>query len=88
MEVDRGFEVFTVAEAAGATLDRHDFAVQTLGHGIGDEVLAIGNHVLQSPPDHRGHFLHRFQAAADRPLVPLPKEPFRPTRRGVAPEVR
>ena len=41
MEVDRGFEVFGIAEAAGAALDRHALAVETLGHGVGNEVRAV-----------------------------------------------
>lgn len=84
MEVDGGFEVFGVAEAAGAAFDRHDFAVQALGHGVGDEVRAVGDDVLQSPLDHPGDLLHRLQAAAAGPLIPLAKESLRPARRLVA----
>ena len=76
MEVDRGFEVFGVTEAAGATLEGHDFAVQAFGHSVRDEVRAVGDDVLESPLDHLRDLLHRLQAAAARPLIPLAKEPL------------
>ncbi len=42
MEVDGGFEILDIPEASGSSLDGHDFAVQALGHTIGDGVLAVG----------------------------------------------
>ena len=62
MEVDRGFEVFEIEEAPSAALDGHDLAVESLGPGVGDEVRAVGDHVLQSPLDHCRHPIGGLQA--------------------------
>jgi hypothetical protein len=45
VEVDGGFVVFDIAEAADASLDGHDLAVDSLGHAVGDFVRAIADDV-------------------------------------------
>ncbi len=42
MEVDRGFEVRPIAEAASHILDPLDFGVDAFTGGVGDFMLQVG----------------------------------------------
>ena len=45
IEVDGGFVVFDIAEAADASFDGHDLAVDSFSHAIGDFVRAVADDV-------------------------------------------
>ncbi len=47
VEVDGGLEVLLVTEAAGHAFDRHDLAVEALGHRVGKLVLTVRKDVGQ-----------------------------------------
>ena len=70
MEIDGGFEVLDIPEAAGSSLDGHDFAVQALSHSVGDGVPAVGQNIIQALIDHGADTFHRAQFAPVHPVLP------------------
>ena len=50
MEIDGDLELVTVTEPAGALLDRGDLGIQSFGHGVGNAMLEIGQHIGQVTP--------------------------------------
>lgn len=56
VEIDRCFEVFSVAVAANTTLDRHDLAVDSFGYSIRNPVSTVADHVGKTLLDRLGHF--------------------------------
>ncbi len=74
IEVDGCFEVLAFAIASSSPFDRHDFAIDSLGHRIGDTVDAVADHIGQAFPDCRGHLLQRCQLGVDHSTVPVPEE--------------
>lgn len=60
-EVDRRLEMILVAVAASSSFDGHDLAVETLGYGVGDAVLAERYDVVGMLQQHLGNLFHRAQ---------------------------
>ena len=75
-----------VSESSGSCLDRLDLAVKPLGSGIGDPMAEVGQQSVQMLLEHAGYFLHRGQAAADRPVIPTMEVRFRKTFAWTFPE--
>ena len=71
VKVDRRLEVFPVSIAAHAAFDGHDFAVDALGHRVGDPVRAVADNIRQTLADCPGHLLQRRQFGVDDPAVPV-----------------
>jgi len=74
VEVDGCFEVLAIAIASNSPFDRHDLAMDSLGHCIGDAVDAVADHIGQAIPDCRGLLLHWSQLGVDHSTVPVPEE--------------
>ncbi len=74
VEVDGCFEVLAIAISSNSPFDRHDLAIDSLSHYIGDTVDAVADHIGQTLPDCLGHLLHRCQLGVDHSTVPLPEE--------------
>ncbi len=74
VEVDGLFKVPAIAIASNSPFDRHDLALDSLGHCIGDTVDAVADHIGQVLPDCRGYLLHRSQLGVDHATVPVAEE--------------
>ena len=61
-EVDGSLEILLTPIAACLAFDRHDLAVEALGHSVGDRVAAVGQNVGHVIPEHGGNLL-RFYCA-------------------------
>jgi hypothetical protein len=70
MEVNGGFEILDIPEASRSSLDGHDLTVQSLGHPVGDRVLAVGQNILQPLMDHGTDPFDWFQLAPVHPFLP------------------
>ena len=74
VEVDGSDEAVQVSIAGGTSFEGHDFAVESLGDGVGDVMAAVVHDVVQAFADHLRDLLDRFQPAADGPRVPTLEE--------------
>ena len=74
VEVDGLFKVLAIAIASNSPVDRHDLAIDSLGHCIGDTVDAVADHIGQVVPDCRAHLLHRSQLCVDHATIPVAEE--------------
>ena len=87
VEVDGRLEVFAISVAADSALDRHDLAVYSFGHGVGDSVSAVADHVGQSLLDRPCHLLQRSQFRVDHSAIPVLEKDSRRPLAVVMPEV-
>ena len=74
VEVDGSDEAVQVSVASGPSFEGHDFAIESLGDGVGDVMAAVVDDVVQAFADHQCDLFDRFQSAADGPRVPALEE--------------
>ena len=87
MEVDGNLEVIRISVAEGALLDGGDLGIQTLGDGVRNAMLEIGQDVGQVALDQLGGRDDGREATVCRPEGPALPEPGCPAGGLVAPEL-
>ena len=76
-----------ITEPTGISLDELDGAVEALGAGVADSVLAEVEQSFLVAPEHLDHFFDRLQLAAHRVVRPGFEEAFGSTLVAIAPEL-
>src|SRR5215472_11804426 len=87
--IQGNFHSLVGTKAVGSSGNHSNFVVESLDGAAGD--LSFGAKPIQDQglmsAEHSGYLLHRFQAAAHRPVAPIVEKGSRPDYGSVVPEV-